>query len=229
LKSAPVIISWLGVVGLALWVGKRVWDGARTAPALRRQFYRLSLKQAFPREMFLVLWAVVLILYFSLMRHQEPRYFIPAAPPIFLLAGAGLSILLDWRRKQFRWAWGAALAGAFLFTFWPDKERFEAGFIDREVSGEMQVSDYLNQHAPPGTVLYTNVSYPDFAYYTNFETRVLPPGIAQIYQLLSTLPPNSVVIAYTYPGSEPSTTWLDASPHYARMQVMGAAVLYQTR
>ena len=43
-------------------------------------------------DAFLWLWATTLLVFFSALPHQEPRYIMPVAPPLFLLAGIGLGV-----------------------------------------------------------------------------------------------------------------------------------------
>ena len=77
-RWAGVIFGWLTLAGLVLWMGTTVWLGARG------RGWRIGW-----REGFLCLWAVVLWGSSGAFGHKEPRYVMPAAPPLFLLAGVG--------------------------------------------------------------------------------------------------------------------------------------------
>ena len=168
LRYAGVIFSWVALAGLALWVARLWW---RRGEDLRW-------------EGFLWLWAALLIAVFSVLGHKEPRYVMPAAPPVFLLAGVGLSWLLRGRGRFARVAGPAALAVALGWSFWPLRTRFQTGFVDHSVSEEMNVAEYLNETAPAGTVLYMDLSYADFAHYTNFAVEALPESGEPLYDHL---------------------------------------------
>jgi hypothetical protein len=90
-----------------------------------------------------------------------------------LLAGVGLATPLESRRTGLRTAGGIVLASVMVYTFWPVHHRFDTGFIDPSVRGEMIVSEFLKRNLPPSTILYANQNYPDFAYYTG-TTEVMP-------------------------------------------------------
>jgi hypothetical protein len=97
----------------------------------------------------------------------------------------------------------------------------------------MRVSEYLNQTFPPATILYSNLEYPTFAYYTNFKVQDLPEAGDDLYWSLNHLPADGVLIAYKrYPEYNPplpTPAWLDGNPHFRRLQEFPTMVLYQYR
>ena len=234
MKWSGVIFSWLALAGLLLWAARSVWEMLQRARDDEGAHRKISLDQILhSREGFLCLWALVLLLVFSSLSHKEPRYVMPVAPPLFLLAGAGLSVLLKGRGTLARIAGTTVLAGVLCWGFWPILQRFETGFIDHSVSEEMRVADYMNKNLPPATILYSNLEYPTFAYYTNFKVNDLPEESDDLYWSLNNLPADGVLIAYTrYPGYHPplpTPAWLDANPHFRRLQEFPTMVLYQYR
>jgi len=182
-------------------------------------------------EAFLWLWAATLLVFFSALHHKEPRYLMPLAVPLFLLAGIGLSVLLRGRQTAARAAGTVFLIGALAYTFLPLHERFESPFNDHEVSEEMQVSDFLNHSVPPSTVLYSNFNYPVFAYYTNLRVYRLPDSGSALYDALSHLPDNGILIAYREDDviADPRLEWLDSNPHFRRFREFPSLVLYEYR
>ena len=235
LKWSGVIFSWVALAGLLLWVILRIWKALKPAsqavqPITSASSLRLRL---LGNEGFLLLWALTLMIVFSSLSHKEPRYVIPVAPPLFLLAGVGLSTLLMGRTKPMRIAGTVVLAAMLGCGFWPDHQRFSGGFIDHKVSEEMRVSEYLNQTFPPATILYSNLEYPTFAYYTNFKVQDLPEAGDDLYWSLNHLPADGVLIAYKrYPEYNPplpTPAWLDGNPHFRRLQEFPTMVLYQYR
>jgi 4-amino-4-deoxy-L-arabinose transferase-like glycosyltransferase len=218
-RWSGVIFGWATLVGLALWVGQRVWSGSKG------ERWRLGW-----REGFLCLWAVLLMGCFSVLGHKEPRYVMPAAPPMFLLAGVGLSGLL---RGRLRRVGAVVLVVGLGVAFWSDRQRFATGFVDHAVSEEMLVSAYLNETVAPGTVIYANLGYPDFAYYGNFDVEALPEGGQDLYDSLGQLSGDGIFIAYTKyePGvpPEPPISWLDGNAHFRRLKAFPTIVVYAFR
>jgi 4-amino-4-deoxy-L-arabinose transferase-like glycosyltransferase len=229
---AVALLSWVTLLGLALWAVHatgEMWRQQKEGPQFtsRRTFLGQDSRRW---EGFLCLWAVALLLFFSALHHKELRYAIPVAPPLFLLAGIGLSSLLKGRRTVPRIAGIALLAGAFAYSIWPIRQRFDSGFIDDAVSEEMEVSDFLNHSLSPSTVLYTNMNYPDFAYYTKFKVDPLPEDSQGLYESLNDLPSDGVLIAYRQDEpdapAEPAPGWLNSNPHYRRLRKFPSLVLY---
>ncbi len=111
-RNFGTIFCWITLAGLVLWVGRWAWRRSGKSPR-----YPTPLRGAggtwgtdpedvrlagLPGwlESYLWLWAAVALVFFFALRHQEPRYIMPVAPPLFLLAGSGLSVLLTFRNKS---------------------------------------------------------------------------------------------------------------------------------
>jgi hypothetical protein len=150
---------------------------------------------------------------------------------LLLLAGIGLSRLPLASRRDVRVAGTVLLVGALTYTFLPDRQRFEDSFVDDEVSEDQEVSGFLNQNLPPGTVLYSNFNYPVFAWYTNLPVHQLPESGPTLYDALNHLPGDGIVIAYKPSDeiAEPRLEWLDSNPHFRRFREFPALVLYEHR
>lgn len=120
-----------------------------------------------------------MLIFFSALHHKEPRYVMPIAAPVLLLAGIGLSTVLRSVKAGTRIAGTVLLACALAYTFAPALQRFESPLVDDDVSEQMKVSDFLSKSVPRDTVLYANFNYPVFAYYTNLPVhRILATGPA---------------------------------------------------
>ena len=213
-RWSGVIFGWVAVAGVGLWVAQKMW--------------RRGSRWWWSWEGFLLLWAVLLMGCFSALGHKEPRYVMPAAPPIFLLAGVGLSELL---RGRLRVMGPVVLVIAMGLAFWTDRQRFATGFVDHGESEEMVVSEYLNANVAPGTLIYANLGYPDFAYYGNFDVDALPEGGDDLYDSLKGLSEDGIFVAYTAyePGvpPEPPIAWLDGNAHFRRMKEFPTIVVYR--
>ena len=229
LKNFGNIFSWITLAGLALWIGQWSWEKWEQ----RAKDLRGGADEQRSRRLqgFLWLWAGALFLFFSALHHKEPRYIMPLAPPLFLLAGIGLSVVMRVRQTSVRVAGIALVVGALAYTFLPLHSRFEEPFVNDEVSEEMQVADFLNQTVPPATVLYSNFNYPVFAWHTNLPVHRLPESGSALYDALNQLPGDGILIAYRASDevAEPRLEWLDSNPHFRRFREFPALVLYEYR
>ena len=128
-----------------------------------------------------------------------------------------------------------ALACALIATFWPDHHRFDKGFVDHSVSREMVVAQFLKENLSSSTILYTNLNYPDFAYYSDLTVIAIPEGDEELYQSLESLPAGGILIAYkesddgNHTPVEPALSFLDANPHFSRFREFPTMVLYWCR
>ncbi|MFZ0687294.1 MAG: glycosyltransferase family 39 protein [Terriglobales bacterium] len=241
-KNFGNIFSWITLAGLALWIAHWAWETSkRRAPGDRDSGIDPNVQISRRMQYFLWFWALTLFIFFSSLRHKEPRYIMPAAPPLFLLAGIGLSALVQGRqtatqrtirqtvRWPIQWAGTALLAGALAYTFLPDRHRFDDPFVDDEESEEMQVSDFLTHTVPPSTLLYSNFNYPVFGWLTNLTIHRLPESGPALYDALSHLPSNGILIAYKPNDeiTEPRPEWLDSNPHFRRFHDFPGLVLYE--
>ena len=233
LQNFANIFSWITLAGLALWISRWAWESWQEKQGDDRESppERTIGKHSRRLEAFLLLWAGTVFLFFSALQHKEPRYIMPAAPPLFLLAGIGLSVLLRGRQKAVRVAGTVLLVMALIYTFLPVRERFESSFIDDEVSEEMRVSDFLTRSVPPDTVLYANFNYPVFAYYTNLRVQRVTGTGPTLYDALNSLPSDGILIAYRKSDdiADPRLNWLDSNPHFRRLREFPSLVLYHYR
>jgi len=235
LEWSGVIFSWIALAGLALWLARFVWETRFQRDHENRLIAASGFLGRDSRlwQAHLWAWAIACFLFFSSLSHKEPRYILPVAPPVFLLAGIGLCTLLVSRQRVLRFAGPALLATALIATFWPDRHRFDDGFFDNSRSEEMDVADWLTRNVPPSTTLYCDMNYPDYAYYTQFKVEVLPESGPPLYDALDRLSGNGIVIAYIVDDSnqpkEPSLAWLDRNPYFHRLKEFPTLVLYQHR
>ncbi len=225
------VFGWISCAGLVLWIGRWVWENwkQRVGDDRIRRVEGAGARRSRRLEAFLWLWAAALLLFFSALRYKEGRYVIPMAPPVFLLAGSGLSVLLRARQTAARLAGAVVLVGALIYTFLPIRPRIESPFVDDEISEEMQVSDFLNRNVPPATVLYSNFNYPVFAYYTNLRVQRLWERGPALYDALNRLPGDGILIAYKASDVTPGLRqdWLDSNSHFRRLREFPSLVVYE--
>ena len=226
-QNFGVIFGWITLAGVGLWLARWAWHKWRRLP----QPLADGRDESLPKwiDSYLWAWALLVIALFFLMPHQEPRYIMPVAPALFLLAGGGLSYVLTFRRRAWQVGGGLVLAIALLVTFWPDRERLEGPFVNRSVSQEMVVAKYLDENLPPGTTLYCNFNYPVFGFYSHLAIYELRERGPRLYKALERLPVDGVLVAYKDPriDPDPRPEWLAAHPQFAVFKEFESIVLYR--
>jgi hypothetical protein len=231
LRNAATIFTPVALVGVAIAAGWLIWRLWRAA-ASREQIEAGGDSGIKPIliQGFLWLWLAGDFLFFSTMNHKEPRYVMPLAPPLLLLAGFGLALMCAWPRSKWRIAGGVIVGALLVVCFLPLRERFGEHFIDRNVQEEMLASVYLQTAVPPETVLYMNFNYPAFAYYTNYQIHELPAVGAALYSDIQQIPAGGVLVVYRETeGGEPDLRWVDANPHFERMRDFTTLVVFRRR
>jgi hypothetical protein len=230
-RNFGTMFCWITLAGIVLWVGRFAWQ--RRTPLSERATASDERPTGLPRglESFLWLWATLVLVFFFVLSHQEPRYAMPAAPPLFLLAGSGLAVLVVPRRTSLRVAGTVLILGMLVWTFLPDAQRFKLPLVNHAVTEEMEVSKFLNDSFPYDTVLYSNFNYPLFGYYTHLKIYELPETGPDLYDALDDLPSEGILIAYKNPEivPDPRPEWLRSNPHFQVIREFQSIVLYQYR
>ncbi len=229
LRNAAAIFSGLALAGVALaacWWLWRLWRGFAERPRAAR-FARRQIAM----EWFLWLWLLGDFFLFSAMPHKEPRYVLPLAPPLLLLAGSGLALLCALPRRPLRIAGTLLVAAGLIFTFLPLRERFSQPFVERSVPDEMLAAQFLESAVPPATTLYMNFNYPAFAYYTSCAIHELHATGPALLDAIEHIPAGGVLVVYRKTDEvwEPDIEWVDANPHFQRMREFSTFVLYRRR
>ncbi len=224
------VFSWITVAGLALWLVARalnlkkgqVHDGPMSNTSIA------SISAAW--NAFLWAWVAVIFIYFSAIAHKEPRYILPLAPPLLLLAGDGLAQLMRFPNRAARTIGVVVLALALGYTFAPDLSRFRDPLVSPFISEEKDASDYLNSIAPKSAVLYANFNYPVFGYYTRLTTHVLlDQGDAFYARFPQNMPADGYLLLYPELDKDPRVDWVDSNAHFRRMREFPSLVVYEYR
>ncbi len=228
LSNAPAIFTWMGVAGVLLAAGAGLAQlvRSRREAALTR---RAMLPDA-PAALrgFLWLWLLLALLFFSTMQHKEPRYILPAAPPVLLLAGWGIAMLCRGGTTRLRALGSVAVGVGMLVVLLPSRSRFEGPFVVRAHPEEMDASAFLDSRFPAGTPVYMNFNYPAFAYFSDLRIRELPIGGPEVYRAIHDIPEGGLLIAYRQNESgDPRVEVLDQDASLVPLKRYQTLTIYQ--
>jgi hypothetical protein len=110
--------------------------------------------------------------------HKEVRYLLPLAIPAVVLAAVGIATLWRWvapRAMPLRLA--AILLGALIAVvdYGPPLRTLTDPWIDRSVSAEVQIAQYLRTHSARSDTVYAAHNFPVLAFYSERHTVSLLP------------------------------------------------------
>jgi 4-amino-4-deoxy-L-arabinose transferase-like glycosyltransferase len=179
---------------------------------------------------YLWLWLLLGLLFFSLMPHKEPRYILPLAPPVLLLASSGLALFSALPSKPLRVTAAFILGAILLVTFLPLRERFSTPVINSTSTDEELASGFLESSVPAGTSLYMSFNYPAFAFYTNFRIHELSSIGPALYRDMEQIPSGEVLIVYreAEESSQSDIAWVDAHRKFRRMRDFPSFVIFRS-
>ncbi len=219
------VFPWITLAGLMLW--PVAWFlGKRHEQASANHEFVGDERRKVPAYLLWV-WALVVLAYFSALPNKELRYILPLAPPLFLLAGQGLSLLLSPANIRARAA-GAVFLGAVLaYSCAPDLARFRGPLISPFISEEKEVADFLEHQAPARAVLYTNYNHPVFAYYTHLPVHPLLEGAMFYDAFPEDMQADGYLLVYKYIDKDPPADWVESNPHFQRVREFPSLIVYR--
>ncbi len=231
IRNAATIFTPIAIVGLLLCFGfhlitvRRAFTRGHEAPS-----GSVSSSSQRTVRIFLWLWLVLGFLFFSLMPHKEPRYVLPLAPPVLLLAGSGLALFAALPNKLLRVTGALCLGAALLLTFLPLRERFSVPFINWGAPDEELAASFLESKVPAGTALWMSFNYPAFAYYTNFPIHELSSVGPALYKDMEQVPRGDVLVVYreAEDAAQSDTAWVDATGKFKRIGEYPSLVIYRS-
>jgi 4-amino-4-deoxy-L-arabinose transferase-like glycosyltransferase len=231
IRNAATIFTPVAIIGLLLCLRsqltplRRVFTASHETPG-----GSLSSSSQHTVRIFLWLWLVLGFLFFSLMPHKEPRYVLPLAPPLLLLAGSGLALFCALPNKLLRVTGALCLGAALLLTFLPLRERFSVPFINWDNTDEELASRFLESRVPSNTTLWMSFNYPAFAFYTNFPIHELSSVGPALYRDMEQVQPGDVLIVYREAenASQSDMAWVDATGKFKRIGEYPSLVIYRS-
>jgi 4-amino-4-deoxy-L-arabinose transferase-like glycosyltransferase len=229
LRNALPIFGPIVVAGFALYIAWKIFSPI--SKWLNSDINR-SAENTQPNgliQLYLLAWLMLECLAFSLIPHKEPRYIMPAAPPLFLLSGLGLSLIFALRRREIRWAGIGGLCVLLVLTLRPLHALVSTPFIDRTVPDEERAGRLLSETLPSDTTLYMSFNYPALTYYTSFRIHELRDVGPALYRDMSLVPPGEVLVVYKHAEapSQADIAWCDASHLFARIAEFPSLVIYR--
>lgn len=171
------------------------------------------------KEKFFVVWCVVFLLYLTLTPHKEPRYMLPLIVPFIILSSREFSFLFKSvfsRKANFKSVFYLfkVLVLIFVillsvFSFQPSFETIKSPFLNKYISSEIIISNYLKSNSLEGDVVYVNSEFPVYAYYSGLDVRTMfNPKNDLVDKVLEK--ENGFVIFYVNRSSfENSENWLN--------------------
>jgi hypothetical protein len=228
IANLPAIFTWAGVVGLAI----AAVVGLAAAIRYMRENPRAAefTFSATPNALLILLWLWLLIdfSFFSLMPHKEPRYIMPLAPPLLLLAGYGLAQITGFKGRYLRLAGFVLLAAGMVACVFPSYSRIDGPFVIHDEPEEMKAAAFLVARYPPETPFYCNFNYPAFAYFTNYTIGELPIGGPEVYEAIDEIPAGGILVAYRKNESgEPKIDLLNRNMKLKVIAEYTTLVIYQ--
>jgi hypothetical protein len=221
LRNAATIFTPIALIGLLLSLLSLLAQLSLLRAPFRSAFTRpASTGSQRLVKAYLWLWLLLGLLFFSLMPHKEPRYILPLAPPILLLASSGLALFTTLPNKPLRLAAACLLAAVLFLTFLPLHERLTTPFLNSATPDEESASTFLESSLPANTTLYMSFNYPAFAFYTNFRIHELSTVGPALYRDMQQIPPGQVLIVYreAEDSSQSDIAWAAANPKFQRLR-----------
>ncbi|HEY3705598.1 MAG TPA: glycosyltransferase family 39 protein [Terracidiphilus sp.] len=231
LQNAATIFTPLAIAGLLLSLLHDIYLLRRRPPANPATPPPTATATPGWIKPYLWLWLALGLLFFSSMPHKEPRYIMPLAAPVLLLAGSGLSLFTRLPAKALRTAAALCLGLLLFVTFLPLRSRLSDPFLDPGVPEEELAGARLQSNLPAATTLYMSFNYPAWAYYTSFRIHELSSVGPELYRDLTQIPPGQVLIVYreAEDKSQSDLARVDANSTFTRIAEYPSFVIYRAK
>ncbi len=179
-------------------------------------------------EIFLLIWFLSFVVYFSLTAHKEVRYLLPAIPPLFILSAYGFSKL---EKKYFNII---AIITIFLliisfnyFGYFSGVDNFEEQKMFIRSYELKNASEYLKEVIAKDSIIYAHTLYPAISYYTKIETHATWPWNEEFYkEFPKNMPRSGYYIDIKDTGKYPNKEWLSNNNHFKIIREFSSFDLY---
>ncbi len=177
-----------------------------------------------------ILWILIFLIYLTKVSHKELRYILPISIPVILLASNGFSKLFDKIKKPYEILVWVTFIIYLIFltqTTYAWENITKGNFIDREITDEMKISDYLINEMNYSGKIYTNQRWPVFAYYTGLKTEILIPYDERFYEQYTSLMKEHGILIGMKNVKIPQPSWLNEKQEFKYVHSIGDFFIYE--
>jgi len=213
LEAAFMIVALPCILGLLIYISNLI----------------INKDKILKSEIFLILWFLSFLIYFSLTPHKEVRYFLPAIPPLFILSAYGYSKL---KKQYFKiitiFAILLFVISYLHFGYFSGADNFEEQKMFNRSSELKNASGYLKEIISKNSTIYTHTLYPAIAYYTKIETRATWPWDEDFYkEFPKNMPKAGYYIDIKDTGKEPNKEWIKNNTYFKIIKEFSYFDLYE--
>jgi 4-amino-4-deoxy-L-arabinose transferase-like glycosyltransferase len=178
-------------------------------------------------DLVMLVWIFIFLIYLTKTPHKELRYILPIAIPIILIASEGLSLCFSYLKKNYQLILWFVFIIYLIFLIYPRVLYIqEIGFVDRTVSDEMIIADYLHDINYSG-LIYTNTRCPVLAYYTNLKIQMLIPWDQNFYLEYENIMKEKGILIGMLNEKYPQPDWLNKNPKFKHLEDIGIFFIYE--
>jgi len=225
------VFSAIIIVGFILYIIFKIRDfkkkklGVATKNKSKLQIFFDKLGRY---EVVLYVWIIIFFSYMSITPHKEPRYILPIAVPLVLLAAKGFDFLLRRKRQSTKVLFIFIIFVLAIVSFWSSFTRLDQPLINTYEADNLKASKYLVSLDKPDYVFYANNDWPVYAYYTGLKIEILENWDEYFYEVFpNNMPEQGFFVYYKNVPKEPSEEWLDSEESFTRLREFGELVVYE--
>jgi len=232
----PLTVWALFAIGIADLLWQR-WRFARGSPSSGDLDDRPQDK----RRIVLLAWGACFLAYMLTIPHKEVRYLLPLTIPVFVIAAVALAGIASHANTARRGFQIVAVSLAILIITADFGEAIAPLVhepVDRVVSNEVEIAQYLRANSSPRDTIYAAHNYPVFAFYTERRTVSLltfQDNFDDVWQERMNLPG---FLVYTHPDQlgeihsisralKPDRSFLEAHREFRAIQEFATATIYR--
>ncbi|MEK6875701.1 MAG: glycosyltransferase family 39 protein [Nanoarchaeota archaeon] len=218
----PKAFGYLIILGVILWIFSFI-------KKIGKKEYNIK------NELIIMFWILLFLIYLTKTPHKELRYILPITTPVFLLASKGLTDFYNFFKKKYKLIWSIVFIFYLFFLIFSSYafENVKTGiFVDRTITEEMKIADYLNETDYHG-IIYTSQRWPVLAYYTGLETKVVYPYNEVIYSLIPEKMKDPGIFIGMYdaerfePFKHPRSDWMNQDKRFKHIKDIGNFYIYE--
>jgi len=210
------VYTWLTLIGLILGVISFL------IKLQEKRYYD------FKSDLVMILWIFIFLIYITKVPHKELRYILPITVPIILLASKGISISFNFIKTKYRVILWILFIIYLLILVYPRVHYIqEVGFIDKTISDERIVADYILHEMNYSGVIYASTRWPVLAYYTGLETHFIYPADDRFYSQYQDILNQSGILIGLNKENNPQPIWLDKNSKFVHIKDIGEFFIYE--